>query len=426
MSSGTIGTKLKPQRMKKVLLLPVLLLTTTLFSQQADRFAYAITDAKPNTANWSILRKLNLHTGEYSQVLLEGNDVNQIAYDAATRKPNPPMTDARYGQWVNAAFGTGVAAMAYDSRNNRLYYTPMFVDQLRYIDLKTMKVFYVTDQAFTNKPVKSSDQGNIVTLMVIASDGNGYAMTNDAMQLIRFSTGKKTVITDLGAIADNQANKGVSIHNSCSSYGGDMIADDDGNLYVFSARNQIFRINLESKVATHLGGITGLPNGFTVNGAAVNADNNVLVASATQAGSYFTVDMKSLAASPYVMAGTVWQSSDLANSNLLLTGKKETEAIELMRSRPVAFNETNKIGIYPNPVTGNQFVIQFGQLDAGNYTIQVSDATGRQVLQQVVNVNAEGQVQKIRLDNSTAKGVYLVKVLDANSKTSYSTKIVVQ
>ena len=70
-------------------------------------------------------------------------------------------------------------------------------------------------------------------------------------------------------MVDDQANKGVSIHNSCSSYGGDMIADDNGNLYVFSARNHVFKINIESKVATHLGIISGLPTGFTVNGAAV-------------------------------------------------------------------------------------------------------------------------------------------------------------
>jgi hypothetical protein len=67
-----------------------------------------------------------------------------------------------------------------------------------------------------------------------------------------------------------------------------MIADDNGNIYVFSARNHVFKINLESKVATHMGVISGLPSGFTVNGAAVNDDNRVLVASAMQAGSYFT------------------------------------------------------------------------------------------------------------------------------------------
>ena len=284
------------------------------------------------------------------------------------------------------------------------------------------------DLAFTGKPVKSSDQGNIVTRMVIASDGNGYAMTNDATQLIRFSTGKKSVITDLGAIVDDPSNKDVSIHNSCSSYGGDMIADDDGNLYVFSARNNVFKIDIGSKVATYLGVIKGLPNGFTVNGAAVNDENRVLVASAAaQAGTYFTINMKDLSAAPYNLAGAVWQSSDLANSNLLVTGnKKSAQPMELIQNRPADDLNAGRVSIFPNPVTHNQFVIQFGQLEPGAYTIQVTDVTGRQVLQQTVNLNSEMQVQRIKLNPSASKGVYLVKVLDAGSRTAFSTKIVVQ
>lgn len=406
-----------------------LLLTSTLTAQQAERFAYAVTDIQQGGANWSFLRKINLQNGEYSQVLLSGNDASLLAYNATTRKQfEAPLQDSRFGTYVNAAFATGVAAMAYDKKNNRLYYTPMFIDQLRYIDLKTMKVYYVTDQAFTGKPVKSSDQGNIVTRMVIASDGYGYAMTNDATQLIRFTVGKKLSITDLGTIADDQANKGVSIHNSCSSYGGDIIADDAGNLYVFSARNQVFKINLETKVATHLGTISGLPNGFTVNGAAVTNDNKVLVSSAMLASSYFTVDMKSLSATPYTIAGTVWQSSDLANGNLLNTGKNSTKLLEYQivnKLLPEAEGKTN-IAIYPNPVTNNQFAIQFNELEAGQYTIQVTDVMGRQVLQQIVSVAGEKQIQTVRLNASSSKGVYLVKVTDHANRSVYNTKIVVQ
>lgn len=405
-----------------------LLLTSTLTAQQADRFAYAVTDIQQGGANWSFLRKINLQNGEYSQVLLSGNDATLLAYDATTRKKfEAPLQDSRFGNYVNAAFATGVAAMAYDKKNNRLYYTPMFIDQLRYIDLKTMKVYYVTDQAFTGKPVKSSDQGNIVTRMVIASDGYGYAMTNDATQLIRFTVGKKLSITDLGTIADDQANKGVSIHNSCSSYGGDIIADDAGNLYVFSARNQVFKINLETKVATHLGTISGLPNGFTVNGAAVTNDNKVLVSSAMLASSYFTVDMKSLSATPYTIAGTVWQSSDLANGNLLNTGTQaKGNTVELISRNTEPNSGDGKISIFPNPVTNNQFAIQFNELEAGQYTIQVTDVMGRQVLQQIVSVAGEKQIQTVRLNASSSKGVYLVKVTDHANRSVYNTKIVVQ
>lgn len=180
--------------MRKSLLLfttAILLISISSNAQQADRFAYAVTDAQQMGANWSFLRKLNLQTGEYSSILLNGNDASFLAYNASSKKQlSAPLTDSRYGQSINAAFGSGVAAIAYDRKNNRLYYTPMLFDQLRYIDLKNMKVFYVTDKVFTGKSIKNADQGNIVTRMAIASDGNGYALTNDATQLIRFSTAK--------------------------------------------------------------------------------------------------------------------------------------------------------------------------------------------------------------------------------------------
>lgn len=418
--------------MRKNLPLLSLVFGSVLFSsqtqaQQPDRFAYAITDIQQGP-NWNFLRKLNLETGEYSQVLLSGNDASFLAYDAASKKQfSAPLTDQRYGNMINAAFGTGVAAMAYDKRNNRLYYTPMLIDQLRYIDLKTMKVYYATDRAFSGQPQKSSDQGNIVTRMVIAADGNGYAMTNDGTQLLRFSTNKKMEITDLGSVVDDQANQGISVHNSCSSFGGDMIADDNGNIYVFSARNHVFRINIETKVATHLGVVSGLPNGFTINGAAVNDENKIIVASASQGGSLFTVDIKSLAATPNPVKGIVWQTSDLANSNLLVTGtQSKGVAAEVISLKSPANSGDGKVTIFPNPVTNNQFVIQFNQLEAGSYTVQVTDVTGRQVVQQALALSGDNQSQTIRLGAAASKGIYLVKVMDQASRLVYNTKVVVQ
>lgn len=417
--------------MKKHLLLltflsGTLLLTNSSFSQKADRFAFAVTDVQQQGANWSYLRKIDLQTGAYSDVLLNGTDASLLAYNASTRKQfEKPLNDARFGSSINAAFATGVAALAYDKKNNRLYYTPMFIDQLRYIDLKTMKVFYVTDKAFTGKPQKSSDQGNIVTRMVIASDGYGYAMTNDATQLIRFTTGRKLEITDMGTIVDDQGNKNVSIHNSCSSFGGDIIADDEGNLYVFSARNYVFKINTETKVATHLGVISGLPTGFTVNGAAINAENKIIVGSATSAKSFFTIDHNSLVATPYVIEGTIWQTSDLANGNLLATANRPaSKPLELISNNST--DDNNKVSVFPNPVTNNQFAVQFNDLEAGQYTIQITDVMGRNISQQVVTLNSKMQIQSVKMDKSSAKGFYLVKVVDQNKSLVFSKKILVQ
>jgi Secretion system C-terminal sorting domain len=403
------------------------ILLTTLAQSQSDRFAYAITDVQQEGANWSFLRKLNLQNGQFSDVLLNGTDAKQVAYDAATKKQILSfVSEVNRGYNFQPAFSSGVAAMAYDRRNNRIWYTPMFIDQLRYIDLKSMKVFYITAQVFTGMAQKSADQGNIITRMTIGDDGNGYAMTNDGAHLIRFSTGKKTTITDLGMLADDPASKGFSIHSSCSSFGGDMIADNDGNLFVFSARNHVFKVNIETKVATHVGTISGLPATYTTNGAAVTDNNQVIISSAVEANSYYTLDIKNLTANPYNIS-VGWRSSDLANSNILVTKKSAAPAVEIAnRVIPATVLETNKVGVFPNPVTNNQFTIQFTRLEAGEYTIQVTDVMGRQVVQRIVNVSSEDQTEIIRLHAASAKGFYLVKIINKDSKAVFSSKLIVQ
>lgn len=393
-------------------------------TQAQDRFAYAITDVPQQNGNWVYLRILNLETGTFSGSLLNGTASKQIAFDAVTKKQIVDLGTNKMGFDQQPAFNSGVAAIAYDNRHGRVYYTPMFIDQLRYYDLKTQQVYYF-NVPFTNKPIKTSDQGSNITRMVIGADGYGYAMTNDATQLLRFSTGKKSEIVDLGSLVDDPANKGISIHNSCSSYGGDMIADDDGNLYVISARNQVFKINIETKVATHLGGITGLPATFTANGAAVTDDNKVLISSAVDASSYFIVDPKNWSASSYKINGEIPHTSDLGNSNILITKPTEKGPEVITRVTPADLN-SNKVQIFPNPVTANQFNIQFSQLETGKYGIQVTDMTGHSVIQKNINIGVDEQTELIKLSPASAKGIYLVKVVDQSNKAIFSKKIVVQ
>jgi hypothetical protein len=186
-------------------------------------------------------------------------------------------------------FATNSAAMAYDKKHERLYYTPMSINQLRYIDLKSGKIYYFEGEDFG--VVKSGgDVGNQITRMVIASDGNGYALTNNANHLIRFTTGKKPEITDLGAVTDDAAAK-ISVHSS-GGYGGDMVADASGNLYLITAGRNVFKINIDTKAATYVGAIKGLPKGFSTNGAMVEEGSKVIVASSESTVGYYRFDLK--------------------------------------------------------------------------------------------------------------------------------------
>ena len=82
--------------------------------------------------------------------------------------------------------------------------------------------------------------------------------------------------------------------------------------------------------------------------------------------------------------------------------------------------------IYPNPVTNNQFTIQFGKIPAGNYNIELTDVTGRIVMRQELDISYEDQAETVSLKKASAKGVYLVKVIDKDSKSIFTQKLVVQ
>lgn len=400
----------------------VLLCSFLHVAAQGDRFAYAITDLTKDGAGWNALRRLDLQTGQYSDVLINGTDTKKLAFDAVSKKKLSQQPDAKWGNLLQAPFASGVAAAAYDRKHNRLYYTPMFVDQLRYIDLKTMQVYFVTGDAFTGAGNMHNDEAKIITRMVIAPDGYGYAISNDGAMFIRFSTGKKPVIEKLGSLVDDPANNGISIHNRCSSFGGDMISDDEGNLFILTARNHVFKVNTENKVATHLGAIQNLPANFTVNGAVVDGDGNLLVSSAVDASAYYAVNPKDWKAAVYTGVASVYRSSDLANSNFLATAnRKEIKTISAPTNKFASL-----IAVYPNPVLNNRVSVQFSKVPAGEYVVELTDMLGRKIQQKKISVAYQNQVQELPLNEGNSKGLYMVKVLDAAKQSVFTQKVMVQ
>ena len=100
--------------------------------------------------------------------------------------------------------------------------------------------------------------------------------------------------------------------------------------------------------------------------------------------------------------------------------------MDFVSRNPAPNSGEGKISLYPNPVTNNQFVMQFSQLKAGNYSIEVTDVMGRRVLQQNMSISGDNHAQVMKLDPAAARGIYLLKVTDGGKQEVYSTKIVVQ
>lgn len=327
-------------------------------------------------------------------------------------------------------FATGSTAIAYDKKHERLYYTPMGINQLRYIDLKsnTPKIYYFEDDAF-GVTTSRRDEGNQITRMVIASDGNGYALTNNNEHLVRFTTGKKPVITDLGALSDDAANGAFSIISNRRGFGGDLVADASDNLYLINQGCKVFKISTETKVATYLGTIEGLPYGYTTNGAMVEEGGKIIVGSSNSDEGYYRVDMKTLQAEKISTGGTVFKISDLASGNLLF--EKEEKKEEIMpvlayQAKAVPKEATNGITVYPNPVLDGTVKLSFANQPAGEYQVSLMELSGKII--SVKNISINGKVQQVQfsLPQSMAKGSYLVKTVSDVNKISVINKLVVE
>jgi hypothetical protein len=381
-------------------LIAAICLSAMVKAQSKKQLAYTVTDSVHNGAKWNYLRKIDLRTGTFGGILLRLLNNNDTI--------------------ANSSLFNGVAAIALDEKNNRLYYTAMLTDKLSYVDLRTMRTYIVTNR-FTGLFPKAANQADVFTRMVIADDDKGYALTNDGNHLVQFNISNNR-IRDLGALIDAPYNN-VSVHEICSSYGGDLIAADDDLLYLVTSRNHVFKIKIETKVAKYLGIITGLPVQFTTSSAAVDyRKNRVVIGSSVDASDIYTVDFKTLAATRLYSANP-WLTSDMANANILKLKKDEEED-----DRPLLVNTdiTNDeiIQIFPNPVTSNQFKIQFANTQSGNYTISIINFTGQTVSTQSENLSGKNNIVTVKLPALTAKGIYIVKIADRNNKTVFSEKII--
>jgi peptidoglycan hydrolase-like protein with peptidoglycan-binding domain len=372
---------------------------------QPDRFAYAVTAINKGSSEWVALRKLDTRTGEFSSILLNMTAGNQALYDLSTHEI---VVNATGNNSPLPALNSGVAAIAYDRKANRIYYVPMNKDQLHYVDLPTMKVFSVTDQSFSKAGKYIFQAASPITRLVIAPDDYGYTITNDGNHLIRFTTNGTPILTDQGELVDDPLNNEMTIHNACANAGGDLIADDNGHLYLISAGNRVFKLDITTRVTSFLATISGLPKQFTTNGVVVDENGKLLVSSSVYADAYFIVDPKTWNALPSPSNHPIYASADLANSNVLFTKTKAPAVLLLSRS----LDKPGKIRVFPNPVLFDEVNIQFNELPPGNYMIQLANVLGRKVIEQKVIITGHNQNEIIRIPGFTAQGFYYIRVLN--------------
>lgn len=196
--------------------------------------------------------------------------------------------------------------------------------------------------------------------------------------------------------------------------GGDMIADAFGNLYVISMKGNVFKINTQTMTADFVTQIKSLPQDYTINGAAIDAQGSMIISCATKTNGYYSVNLSTWQATPLAkQQGEVYNASDLASSHIAFES--------IVKQSEIAKSE---ISIYPNPVTNKTINLVFSSLNAVEHNVQLMNDAGRVILNKVVNVNGKTTAQII-LPKTVAKGMYVIKVNDATGKELYSGKVVI-
>jgi len=402
----------------------MLMITMQVSAQQKQSTAFAITSSEKGNFNWTDVKQIDFTTGTVTRSVFDSKQTNFKIYSARTGMELKPVT--QNGVTVTANTTSPVASLsaacAYDQRHNRLYYAPLFMNQLRYIDLdeSAPKIYYFDNEQFL-QVADATNEANHITRMVIGADGDGYALSNDANHLLRFTTGRKPVITDLGALQDDATNGDRSIHSKVVAWGGDMIADAAGNLYMISAFRNVYKVNIQSMVAVWIAEIKGTPATFTTNGAVVDNEGNLVVSSANTAEGYYKVDMRTWNATRIDINGTVFNASDLANGNLAFPNDKPT--VPLINR---AMQHNQKIALYPNPVATSQVYVSFNTNESGRYTIQLVDLNGKVISEKIAMVYVGGRVVPVAVENGLAKGPYMIKVLSNSKKTVFTDKLIIE
>ena len=404
--------------------------SATSFAQSSNR-AYAITGDGINNFFWMNIRAIDINKGTIDETVFDRQSTSYTVQNVLDKKTTKALDKAETNlQSADHPTGTFVAAAAIDKRSNKLFFMPMRVAELRWIDLDkntNQPKFYSINvpELKASADCSCTDESKNITRMAIALNGKGYAISNDGNIFIEFTTGNSPKVSDLGSLVDAASNGAISVHEKNAGWGGDIVADAFGKLWLVTANRNVFAIDIKTREATYKGAITGLPENFTTNGAAVDANGKITVCSAIMFAGYYAVDANTLEAVKLEGSDMQYNASDLASSNLLFQKEADVLSKNGKAVLPTVAMDA-KTTVYPNPVRTNSFNVQLPKEAEGRYNLVLTDLSGK-VLQTQVNTMAKGQqIIKVNLAAKPAAGTYLLKVINEAGRIVLTDKVIVQ
>lgn len=371
--------------MRKFLLFHSILLLGTFVGAQEMVVATGLTKGK---IQFNDFRKIDSEELSLSNVLLTKAD-----------RVNFESKETEITKVCNC--GNYIAAMT-ESMNGNLFYLPMHSEQVVMVNSSNKSGVLID---IPNSQLNVRDQSTFHARMTTASDGYMYSLNNIGSELLRISP--NGTVQNLGGIpqlAEFAKASGVET----SVYGGDLIADAFGNIYAITASANVFKINIRNLNAEFLGSIKGLPDNFTINGAAVDKEGKVVLGTSSLHKALYSLDFSTLEASfkaDYDLAVYDMSSPYFLRENV-------RDAIIDLRSN---------YSLYPTVVKNSQLNIVSNSNERSKLDITVWDLNNKVIYSNSVNIQSVGEFQ-VKLGGSLQPGIYILKAVNQDGNEVINTK----
>ncbi|WP_330745158.1 T9SS type A sorting domain-containing protein [Chryseobacterium sp. CP-77] len=382
-------------------LFPLFLLLLGINAQAQQDF-FAITGKDTQSISFNDFRAIDATNGTSGEKFFTTDSSAKVFSQARKGVVAEDKNSYNHSQSVT------LAALAYDSSNNNLIYMPMFSSNIYVLNPKTKEITLVENKVAR---VSSCDINSHITRMATGYNGNIYAVNNAGTQFLEISkkAGEYTV-TDLGIIKDDPSNGRNSFTAMETGFGGDMIADADNNFYIFAASGNVFKVLTKDLKAQFIGKIAGIPDNYSVNGSAVNAQGKVVIASA-KGGALYEVDLTTL------------QAKQLPGEQGLHIYDLASKYFANDKSSAVNTLVAN-LDIYPTRVDEHYINVHVNNNLKGGIKLNIFDMAGKNVMTQSLSVKNGSTDEKVYL-KGLVTGAYIVNIADESGKVIFNKKILV-
>lgn len=365
--------------MKKNLLIGSILVAGTLLNAQDITAVTGVTKGK---IEFQDFRKIDLNNLSASHILVSKSDNLNLKSET--------------GKSCNCS--KYIAAMTTNDAGD-VFFIPMTQSRLMTVNTVSKTGTFSEIQ---KSGLDAKDQGTYHARMVTAADGFMYALNNNGSELLKISS--NGTVYNLGPVQSFMAEV-KKLANENMAFGGDMIADAFGNLYIISAAGNVFKLNPNSMDADFIGKIKGLPEKYTVNGAAVTKDGNVVLATTSDHG-FYTLDFDTLETK--FAANYDLPVYDLSSPYLL----KQDQAESLTNSN---------YSLYPTVVKSSELNIVSKVNEPVKLDVSVWNMNNKLVYSSSVAVHSAGDF-KVNLNGALQPGIYILKAVNQNGAEVINTK----